>query len=168
MSSEDRIISSLVVVSQIHELIDNCYAITMSLTPATKALIPLPALKIARNMLPNMYPKDLFTDDEKEPEINTESALLFAKKNNLSMCYMLFDSLLEKLDDKFMKAISMRDEEYFLENMSSLLKGTVAESLTGPLQVIITNPELTAEHKSYIWENLDSISEEVQDYRSRL
>lgn len=168
MSSEDRDISSLIVVSQIHELIDNCYAITMNLSPATKALIPLPALRVARNMLPNMYPKDLFTDDEKEPEVNTASVLNFVKKNNLSMCYMLFDSLLEKLDAEFMKAIRTRDEKFFLENMSTLLKGTVAESLTGPLQVIITNPELTREHKSYIWENLDSISEEVQDYRSRL
>lgn len=167
-ASTDRDISSLVICSQIHELIDNCYAISLKLSPATQALIPMNSLRIARAMLPNMYPSDLFIEEAKEPELNIDSAVKFAKKNNMSVCHMLFDNLLDKLDAKFIAAIDDRNEEYFLNNMAGLLKGTLAESLTKPLQVIILNPELTKDYKQFIWDNLDSISGEVQDYKDRV
>lgn len=154
MSKELKI---LIVCEQLNGLLDECKEIIDD-KPEEKLSNHVRSIKSKLNyiliIIEKLYPYNLRDDDD---EIDEKSVDNFVENNSMKLGELLYDQFKQKLTLKFMKNLVKRNEEYFVEALNDILKGTYAEGLSDTFGALIKDPIFTVEDKNKIWDWLEPI-----------
>lgn len=150
-------IKSFIVCRQLSKLLETCIAIVEGLPQSEKANLPnIDLMEMGMDILDKSYPVLL-----KDKKWNMKEIEAFCEsKENTFVADTIYENY-ASLDDSVKENMKSRNEDYFIENFSNLVKSIpgIDEQQKEKFMAFATSNSLTDDDKDDIWSFVDYIVE---------